>query len=39
MFEFPDAEIKGALSDTFEMDVIDAEFLPVEDSRMDLKKE
>ena len=39
MFEFPEAEIKGTLSDTFEMDVIDAEFLLVEDSRMDLEKE
>ena len=39
LFEFPEAEIKGTLSDTFEIDVIDAEFLPVEDSRMDLKKE
>ncbi len=39
MFEFPDAEIKGTLSDTFEIDVIDAEFLPTEDSVTYLKKE
>ena len=26
MFQFPDSEIKGTLSDTFEMDYIDAEF-------------
>lgn len=39
MFVFPDAEIKGTLSDTFEMDVIDAEFLPSMDSVTDLKKE
>lgn len=39
MFEFPEAEIKGTLSDTFEIDVIDAEFLPLEDSATGLTKE
>lgn len=39
MFEFPEAEIKGTLSDTFEIDVIDAEFLPSEHSVNDLNKE
>ena len=39
IFEFPEAEIKGTLSDTFEIDVIDAEFLPTEDSATYLKKE
>ncbi len=39
MFEFPEAEIKGTLSDTFEIDVIDAEFLPLEDPATGLTKE
>lgn len=39
MFEFPDTEIKGMLSDTFEMEVIDAEFLPSEHPVNDLNKE
>ena len=39
LFELPKAEIKGALSDTFEMSVIDAEFLLAEDSTMDPGKE
>lgn len=29
ILQLPDSEIKGVLSDTFEMDCIDAEFLPV----------
>ncbi len=39
MFQFPDAEIKGALSDTFEMEIIDAEFISVGESANELKKE
>jgi hypothetical protein len=39
MFQFPDAEIKGALSDTFEMEIIDAEFIPMGESADELKKE
>jgi len=39
MFEFPESEIKGALSDTFEIDMIDAELLPLEDSATALTKE
>jgi hypothetical protein len=31
MFQLPDSEIKGILSDTFEMDTIDAEFVPTID--------
>jgi len=30
LFQIPESEIKGMLSDTFEMDIIDAEFLPSE---------
>ncbi len=33
MFQLPDSEIKGVLSDTFEMDYIDAEFFPAIKSR------
>jgi hypothetical protein len=39
MLQLPDSELKGMLSDTFEMDVIDAEFLPVDEATQDLKKE
>ena len=39
MFQFPDVEIKGTLSDTFEMDIINAEFIPVGESADELKKE
>jgi hypothetical protein len=31
MLQLPDLEIKGTLSDTFEMDYIDAESFPVEE--------
>ena len=35
----PDSEIKGVLNDTFEMDYIDAEFLPVDEVPQELDKE
>ena len=35
----PDSEIKGVLNDTFEMDYIDAEFLPVDEAPQELDKE
>jgi hypothetical protein len=35
----PDLEIKGVLNDTFEMDTIDAEFLPVDEVPQELDKE
>jgi hypothetical protein len=38
MFQLPNSEIKGTLSDTFEMDYIDAEFIHV-DKAANLKKE
>jgi hypothetical protein len=34
----PDSEIKGVLSDTFEMDYIDAEFFPVDESAEEKKE-
>jgi len=37
--ELPASEIKGVLSDTFEMDYIDAESFPVDEVAQDLKKE
>ena len=39
MFQFPDSELKGTLGDTFEMNYIDAEFIPVDEAVEDLKKE
>jgi hypothetical protein len=39
MFQLPDSEIKGTLSDTFEMDYIDAEFFSVDEAAQDMKKE
>jgi hypothetical protein len=39
MFQFRNSEIKGTLSDTFEMDYIDAEFLPMDEAAENLKKE
>jgi hypothetical protein len=39
MFQFRDSEIKGTLSDTFEMDYIDAEFSPVDEAAQELNKE
>lgn len=39
MFQLPNSEIKGTLSDTFEMDYIDAEFFPVEEVPQELNKE
>ena len=38
MFQLPNSELKGTLSDTFEMDYIDAEFIHV-DEAANLKKE
>ena len=34
----PDLEIKGVLNDTFEMETIDAEFLPVDDVPQEYKE-
>jgi hypothetical protein len=39
MFQYPNSEIKGTLSDTFDMDYIDAEFLPVDEVPQELNKE
>jgi hypothetical protein len=39
LFQLPDSEIKGVLGDTFEMDIIDAELLPIDDVREELNKE
>jgi hypothetical protein len=39
MLHLPDSELKGTLGDTFEMDYIDAEFIPVDEAVGDLKKE
>lgn len=39
MFQLPDSEIKGTLSDTFEMDYIDAEFIPMDEAVHGLNKE
>jgi len=39
MFQFRDLEIKGTLSDTFEMETIDAEFFAVDEVPQELKKE
>jgi hypothetical protein len=33
MLQLPDSEIKGVLSDTYEMNIIDAESFPVEENR------
>ncbi len=39
MFQLPDSEIRGTLSDTFEMDIIDAEFIPMDETAENFKKE
>jgi hypothetical protein len=39
MFLLPRSEIKGILSDTFEMETIDAEFLPIDEVPQELYKE
>ena len=39
IFQLPSSEIKGTLSDTFEMDYIDAEFIPMDEAAQELKKE
>jgi len=39
LFQLPDSEIKGTLSQTFEMDTIDAKFLPVDEIPQELNKE
>lgn len=39
MFQLPGSEIKGISSDTFEMDFIDAEFIPMDEAVEDSKKE
>jgi hypothetical protein len=37
--QFRTSELRGVLSDTFEMDYIDAEFISLEETAQDLKKE
>jgi hypothetical protein len=39
LFQYPDAEIKGVLSDTFQMETIDAEAFPVDEVSQESKKE
>ena len=39
IFQLPDSEIKGVLSDTFEMDYIDVEFLPSDEVPQELDRE
>jgi hypothetical protein len=39
LLQFPDSELSGVLSDTFEMDIIDAEFYPVDEVHQESKKE
>jgi hypothetical protein len=39
MFQLPDSELKGVLSDTFEMDYIDAKLISVEETAQNLKQE
>ena len=39
IFRLPASEIKGMLSNTFEMDYIEAEFIPVDEAVKDSKKE
>jgi hypothetical protein len=39
MFQFPNSEIKGILSDTVEMDYIDVESFPVDEVPQELNKE
>jgi hypothetical protein len=39
IFQFSNSEIKGTLSDTFEMDYIDAEFISVDEVSQELNKE
>jgi len=39
MFQLPDSEIKGVLSDTFDMDYIDVVAVPVDEVSQELKKE
>ncbi len=39
IFQIPDSEIKGVLSDAFEMDCIDAESCPIDEVSQDLDKE
>jgi hypothetical protein len=38
MFQLPDSEIKGVLSDTFDMEYIDAESFPVDELSQGSKK-
>lgn len=39
MLQLPEAELKGPLGNTFEMDFIDADFTPVEETTQDSKKD
>jgi len=39
MLQMPNAELKGMLSTTFEMDYIDAEALPIEEATQETEKE
>ncbi len=37
--QLPDSEIKGILSDTFDMNIIDATLLPIDDVSQEINKE
>jgi hypothetical protein len=39
LFHLPDSEVKGLLDNTFEIDIIDAEFLPMEEVPHEISKE
>ena len=39
MLQLPNSEIKGMLSDTFEMDTIDAKLLPIDNTSPEINKE
>jgi hypothetical protein len=39
MLQLPDSEIKGVLSNTIEMDYIDAESFPIDEVRQEMNKE
>ncbi len=39
MFQLPDSEIRGVLSNTFEMDYLDAEFFSVDEASQESNKE
>ena len=39
ILQLPDSEIKGILSDTFDMNIIDATLLPIDDVSQEINKE